>query len=187
MTRKAKSEQLSSQKTEPNQTCKHRRTIDRVCTAGKTEAGDRDRTNSQHRDAAATRRVKNTFCKLMPLAGCTNRKTPGGKRRVCPIVLDNDVSTWPNFWLWGQRTRGLRGSVSASEDVLTRMRRQQQTHKKHRRTPPSRITITPVVSGFSSHGDLQPSDDRTRTMFVVEQAGTMRIDQGRKSVWQQRS
>jgi glucose/arabinose dehydrogenase len=44
--------------------------------------------------------------------------------------------------------------------------------------PPSNITLTPVVSGFSSPVDLQPSDDSTGRLFVVEQAGTIRIVQG---------
>jgi len=44
--------------------------------------------------------------------------------------------------------------------------------------PPSSITLTPVVSGFSSPVDLQPSGDSTGRLFVVEQAGTIRIVHG---------
>ena len=41
--------------------------------------------------------------------------------------------------------------------------------------PPNSVTLTPVVSGFSSPVDLQSTDDGTGRLFVVEQAGTIRI------------
>jgi glucose/arabinose dehydrogenase len=41
--------------------------------------------------------------------------------------------------------------------------------------PPNSITLTPVVAGLSSPVDLQPTDDGTGRLFVVEQAGTIRI------------
>jgi glucose/arabinose dehydrogenase len=41
--------------------------------------------------------------------------------------------------------------------------------------PPNSVTLTPVVSGLSSPVDLQASDDSTGRLFVVEQAGTIRI------------
>jgi len=43
---------------------------------------------------------------------------------------------------------------------------------------PDRISLTPVVSGLSSPVDLQAADDGTGRLFVVEQAGTIRILQG---------
>jgi glucose/arabinose dehydrogenase len=44
--------------------------------------------------------------------------------------------------------------------------------------PPNSITLAPVVSGLSSPVDLQATDDGTGRLFVVEQAGTLRIVQG---------
>jgi len=44
--------------------------------------------------------------------------------------------------------------------------------------PPTSITLTPVVSGLSSPLDLQATDDGSGRLFVVEQAGTIRILQG---------
>ena len=41
--------------------------------------------------------------------------------------------------------------------------------------PPNSVTLTPVVSGLSSPVDLQATDDSTGRLFVVEQAGTIRI------------
>jgi glucose/arabinose dehydrogenase len=41
--------------------------------------------------------------------------------------------------------------------------------------PANSITLTPVVSGLSSPVDLQATDDGTGRLFVVEQAGTIRI------------
>jgi len=41
--------------------------------------------------------------------------------------------------------------------------------------PPNSVTLTPVVSGLSNPVDLQASDDTTGRLFVVEQAGTIRI------------
>jgi glucose/arabinose dehydrogenase len=37
------------------------------------------------------------------------------------------------------------------------------------------VSLTPVVSGLSSPVDLQPTDDGSGRLFVVEQAGTIRI------------
>jgi glucose/arabinose dehydrogenase len=42
-------------------------------------------------------------------------------------------------------------------------------------TSPNSITLTQVVSGLSSPVDLQATDDSTGRLFVVEQAGTIRI------------
>jgi len=44
--------------------------------------------------------------------------------------------------------------------------------------PPNSVTLTPVVAGLSSPVDLQATDDSTGRLFVVEQAGTIRILQG---------
>ena len=44
--------------------------------------------------------------------------------------------------------------------------------------PPNSVTLTPVVSGFASPVDLQAADDGTGRLFVVEQAGMIRILQG---------
>lgn len=41
--------------------------------------------------------------------------------------------------------------------------------------PPNAVTLTPVVSGLASPVDLQTSDDTSGRLFVVEQAGTIRI------------
>jgi glucose/arabinose dehydrogenase len=41
--------------------------------------------------------------------------------------------------------------------------------------PPNSITLTPFVAGLSSPVDLQTPDDGTGRMFVVEQAGKIRI------------
>ncbi len=44
--------------------------------------------------------------------------------------------------------------------------------------PPNSVTLTPVVSGLASPVDLEATDDSTGRLFVVEQAGTIRILQG---------
>ena len=44
--------------------------------------------------------------------------------------------------------------------------------------PPNSVTLTPVVAGLSSPVDLQATDDGTGRLFVVEQAGTIRLLQG---------
>jgi glucose/arabinose dehydrogenase len=41
--------------------------------------------------------------------------------------------------------------------------------------PPNSITLTPVVSGLSSPIDFQPTDDSTGRIYIVEQAGVIRI------------